>query len=97
VRREDGSWLIDGMLDAEEFEALLPSFTLHPTATREYQTFAGFVMKHLGHVPTEGEIFDYAGYHVEIIDMDGHRVDKVLLIPIGKTAAPEPNRTDSRN
>jgi putative hemolysin len=87
ARREDGSWLIDGMLDAEEFERLLPAFTLHPRQTREYQTFAGFIVKHLGHVPTEGEIFEYAGYNVEIIDMDGHRVDKVLLMLANKPPA----------
>ena len=81
-RREDGSWLVDGMLDADEFEHLVPGFKLHPQSQRDYQTFAGFIMKHLGHVPHEGEVFPLHGYNVEIIDMDGHRVDKVLLIPL---------------
>jgi putative hemolysin len=80
-RREDGSWLVDGMLDADEFERLVPDFKLHPKSQRDYQTFAGFIMKHLGHVPHEGEIFPLHGYNVEIIDMDAHRVDKVLLMP----------------
>ena len=86
-RREDGSWLVDGMLDAAEFERLVPDFKLHPKAQRDYQTFAGFVMKHLGHVPHEGEIFSLHGYNVEIIDMDGHRVDKVLLMPVNSGRA----------
>jgi putative hemolysin len=81
-RRDDGSWLVDGMIDADEFERLLPEFKLHPKSQRDYQTFAGFIMKHLGHVPHEGEIFPLHGYNVEIIDMDGHRVDKVLLMPV---------------
>jgi len=87
-RREDGSWLVDGMLEADEFERLIPGFKLHPKSQRDYQTFAGFIMKHLGHVPHEGEMFPLHGYNVEIIDMDGHRVDKVLLMPVssGKPA-----------
>jgi putative hemolysin len=56
-------------------------FPLHPAKERDYQTFAGFIVKHLGHVPAEGESFLYHGYLVEIIDLDGHRVDKVLLLP----------------
>jgi len=82
LRRDDGSWLVDGMLDVEAFERLLPEFKLHPPGQRDYQTFAGFVMKHLGHVPHEGEIFQLHGYNVEVIDMDGHRVDKLLLMPV---------------
>jgi putative hemolysin len=80
VRREDGSWLVDGMLDAAEFEHVVADFPLHRGAERDYQTFAGFIVKHLGHVPAEGESFDHHGYRVEVIDLDGHRVDKVLLL-----------------
>jgi putative hemolysin len=82
VRRADGSWLVDGMLDAEDFERSVTDFPLHPAAARDYQTFAGFIVKHLGHLPTEGESFRYAGYLVEVIDLDGHRVDKIALIPL---------------
>jgi len=81
VRRDDGSWLVDGMLEAEEFERRVPGFKLPPAAERDYQTFAGFIVKHLGHVPHEGETFRLHGFHVEVFDMDGHRVDKVLLMP----------------
>jgi putative hemolysin len=82
VRRDDGSWLVDGMLDADEFEREVTGFKLHTGPQRDYQTFAGFVMKHLGHVPREGETFQFQGYSVEVIDMDNHRVDKVLLMPV---------------
>ena len=82
VRKDDGSWLVDGMLDAEEFERLVPGIKLHPQRERDYQTFAGFIMKHLGRLPSEGEHFEYGDYHVEIIDMDGCRVDKILLLPL---------------
>ena len=82
VRREDGSWLVDGMLDTDEFERVVPGVKLHPRAERDYQTFAGFIVKHLGHVPHEGESFPLHGFHAEVIDMDNHRVDKVLLMPL---------------
>jgi putative hemolysin len=82
VRRDDGSWLVDGMLDADEFERVVPGFKLHTSADRDYQTFAGFIVKRLGHVPHEGESFQLHGFHVEVIDMDNHRVDKVLLMPL---------------
>ncbi len=87
VRKDDGSWLIDGMLDSEEVERVVPNLALHPLSLRDYQTFAGFVIKHLGRVPSEGESFDWGCYTVEIIDMDGHRVDKVLVVP--RKPAPE--------
>jgi len=82
VRREDGSWLVDGMFEIEEFERCLPEFKLPAEAERDYETFGGFIMKHLGHVPHEGEAFELHGYHIEVIDMDGHRVDKVLLMTL---------------
>jgi len=82
VRRDDGSWLVDGMLDADEFERVVPGFKLHPRAERDYQTFAGFIVKQLGRVPHEGESFQCHGFLVEVIDMDGHRVDKMLLMPL---------------
>lgn len=80
-RRDDGSWLVDGMLDADEFERLVPGFRLHSARERDYQTFGGYVVKQLGHVPAEGESFQAHGFLVEVMDMDGHRVDKVLLMP----------------
>jgi len=88
-KRDDGCWLVDGMLDADEFEQLVPGFKLHPPAERGYQTFAGYIIKQMGHVPAEGECFNAHGYTVEVIDMDGHRVDKLLLMPVRPgTASP---------
>ena len=88
VRRDDGRWLVDGLLDAAEFERVVADFPLHTGAARDYDTFAGFVVKHLGRVPTEGESFHYHGYLVEVIDLDGQRVDKVLLLPLKNLPAP---------
>ena len=88
IRRDDGSWLVDGMLSVEEFERQLTDFKLHPQTERDYQTFAGFIVKHLGHVPREGETFQLHGYHVEVIDLDGQRVDKLLLMPLTPSGKP---------
>ena len=88
VRRDDGSWLVDGMFDAGDFERAVTDFPLHPAHERDYQTFAGFVVKRFGHTPGEGESFHHAGYLVEVIDLDGHRVDKVALIPLKNLPTP---------
>jgi putative hemolysin len=87
-RREDGSWLIDAMIDLEAVERALPGFAFGGDAYTEYQTLAGFVVKTLGRVPKEGETFETQGYIFEVLDMDRHRVDKVLVLP--KKAEPPP-------
>jgi putative hemolysin len=79
-KREDGSWLVDAMLPIDEFESQVLDFPLDAAETREYETFGGFLVNRLGHVPEEGESFDCGPYTVEIIDMDAHRIDKVLLL-----------------
>lgn len=82
-RREDGSWLIDAMIEVPTLQRQIPELKLDDPE-RDYQTLAGFVVKRLGHVPREGETFEEQGYLFEIIDMDQHRVDKVLLLPLPK-------------
>jgi putative hemolysin len=79
--RHDGSLLIDGMIDIGRVEQAMPGFTVGAAAGTDYQTLAGFVLTHLGHVPREGETFETQGYAFEILDMDRHRVDKVLVMP----------------
>lgn len=84
-KRDDGSWLIDAMIDLEAVERALPGFKFGGDAYTEYQTLAGFVVKTLGRVPREGETFEAQGYIFEVLDMDRHRVDKVLVMPSGNT------------
>ncbi len=86
-KRDDGSWLIDAMIDTEAVERALTSFKFGGDAYTEYQTLAGYVVKQLGHVPKEGETFEAQGYIFEVLDMDRHRVDKVLVLP-AKNALP---------
>jgi putative hemolysin len=79
VEREDGSWLIDGMYSIEEFQELFTVLTLPASNEGYYQTVGGFVMASLGQVPTPGDHFIWSGLRLEVMDMDGRRVDKVLV------------------
>lgn len=81
VQREDGSWLIDGMVSVDEFKELFGIQTLPGEETNYFHTVAGFVISFLQKIPVEGDRFDWGSFHFEVVDMDGHRVDKVLLIP----------------
>jgi len=76
VEREDGSLLIDGMMPAAEaFERL--AFA-EPPAMDDYATLAGFIIYRLGRIPATGDVLVAEGWRLEIIDMDGRRIDKVL-------------------
>lgn len=88
-KREDGSWLVDAMIPIEEFEAVVSDCPLDPASQRDYETFGGFVINRLGRLPAEGDTFQCGRYTVEIIDMDSHRVDKVLLLPGNRPEAKE--------
>jgi putative hemolysin len=90
VRREDGSWLVDGMLPADELKELLPIGALPGEETGVYQTVSGLVMHQLGRIPATGDQFPWGGFRFEVVDMDGHRVDKVLVTPLPPDATPEP-------
>ena len=89
-RREDGTWLIDAMLDIESLARALPGFQPPRPGHSDYQTLAGYVAKALGHIPREGETFVDQGFLFEVLDMDQHRVDKVLVARAAGTAAPAP-------
>ena len=76
-RREDGSWLMDGGLSTHQVQDTL-GLADFPT-DRSFHTLAGFVLGELEHVPTPGEHFEWNGYRFEVVDMDGRRIDKVLV------------------
>jgi putative hemolysin len=76
-RREDGSWLMDGGLSVHQVQDAL-GLTDFP-ADRGFHTLAGFVLRELEHVPSPGEHFEWNGYRFEVVDMDGRRIDKVLV------------------
>jgi putative hemolysin len=79
VRRNDGSYLVEASMDLNDLFTLLAI----PIAINEedagYHSVGGFILKNLGHLPTVGENFDFADHNFEVVDMDRHRVDKVLV------------------
>ena len=81
VQREDGSWLLDGMLSIDEFKQIVGINKLPGEERGDYHTLGGLVMMHLERIPTAGDYFDYGGLRFEVVDMDGRRVDKILVRP----------------
>lgn len=79
LKRDDGTCLIDGLVELGALEAAFPGITFRDQPECDYTTLAGFVLKRLGHVPHEGETFDWHGYRFEVLDLDRHRIDKVLV------------------
>ncbi|MBK9926664.1 MAG: HlyC/CorC family transporter [Anaerolineales bacterium] len=77
TQRQDGSWLLDGMLEVDEFKEIFDLKAL--PHEDEYETLSGFVMMSLGRVPQVTDHFEWNKYNFEVIDMDGRRVDKVLV------------------
>jgi putative hemolysin len=82
-QREDGSWLIDGSLSLEELEYRIEELPRFQRAS--YRTLGGFVMAQLGHIPLVSDRFHWQGFCFEVMDMDGNRVDKVLLSTLPET------------
>lgn len=83
VQREDGSWLLDGAISFEDFKEIFNKKELPGEEKGFYHTLAGFLIMHLGHIPTTGEYFEWGDLRFEVVDMDGHRIDKVLVMPTG--------------
>ncbi|MDM9581749.1 MULTISPECIES: hemolysin family protein [unclassified Nostoc] len=81
VQREDGSWLLDGMLPVEEFLELFGMEEWESEERGSYQTLGGFVITHLGRIPAAADHFEWQSMRIEVMDMDGNRVDKVLVVP----------------
>lgn len=81
IQREDGSWLLDGMLVIDEVKDLLDIDELPGEDRGNYQTLGGFVITQLGHIPKSADHFTWENFRFEVMDMDGNRVDKVLVIP----------------
>ena len=82
VPRDDGSWLVDGGLPMDEFQDLFDLRDLPDEGEQYYQTLGGFVMTFLGRIPASSDHFEWGNLRFEVMDMDGLRVDKVLVTPI---------------
>jgi putative hemolysin len=78
-QREDGSWLVDATLPVNELRSMLKVEHLPQETEADYQTLGGLVMTQFGRIPAAGDRFEWSGWRFEVIDMDRHRVDKVLV------------------
>ena len=79
VEREDGSLLLDGMLAVPELKDRLQLKSLPQESEGRYNTLAGMIIWIMEHIPTTGEVVMWEGWRFEVVDMDGRRVDKVLV------------------
>jgi putative hemolysin len=86
VQRSDGSWLLDGMLAIDEFKDFHLE-TLPGENKDAYQTLGGFLFTRMGRVPSVSEYFEWHDLRFEIVDMDGKRIDKVMVAAVKNNPA----------
>jgi len=79
TRREDGSWLLDGLVHIDKLKEIFDIEKLPDEEHSHYQTVGGFVMTQVGSIPTVGQYVEWGKLRFEVVDMDGRRVDKVLV------------------
>ena len=82
MRREDGSWLLDGLLPIDKLKEIFDLEKLPDEEHGNYQTVGGFVVTQVRSIPLVGQRFEWGKLCFEVVDMDGHRVDKVLVMPV---------------
>ncbi len=87
VQRDDGSWLVDGALAIDDLRELLGGGQLPREDEEDYHTAAGMLINQFGRIPQVGEHFDWRGYRFEVVDLDGARVDKILIAAQSEPAA----------
>ncbi|HXZ01041.1 MAG TPA: hemolysin family protein [Stellaceae bacterium] len=94
VRRDDGSWLVDGMVTVDEIKDLTRLTQLPSEDSGDFQTLGGFMMARINRVPQVGDRIMVKGFRFEVVDMDGRRVDRVLVIPpkAARSLRKEPER-----
>jgi putative hemolysin len=80
VRRDDGSWLVEGMMPIDEVRDLTGLAEL-PGDDGDFHTLGGFMMSRINRIPAVGDKVLVAGFRFEVVSMDGRRVERVLIIP----------------
>lgn len=91
TRREDGSWLLDGLMPVNELKVRLDLDELPEEERGRYNTVAGLLMSVSGHLPEVGERIDCADWRFEVLDLDGKRIDKVLASRLSPARSPSPS------
>ncbi len=92
IRRADGSFLVDGLLTADELRELLGVEQLPGEESYQFNTLAGFIMAQLGRLPRVADFVVADGHRFEVVDMDGRRIDRVLITPSQAAQAAEPKQ-----
>ncbi len=90
TQREDGSWLLDGLMPVAELKARLDIRDLPEEDRGRYNTLAGLLMSVSGRLPAAGERIDCGDWLFEVVDLDGKRIDKVLAMPRAQGGAAKP-------
>jgi putative hemolysin len=81
VKRQDGSWLVDGMVPVDEVKDLTGLASLPGEDTGEFHTLGGFLMAQMNRIPSVADHVTLDGFRFEVVAMDGRRVDRVLVVP----------------
>ncbi|MBP7992741.1 MAG: HlyC/CorC family transporter [Candidatus Magasanikbacteria bacterium] len=81
IQRADGSWLVDGMLPLDEFKRIFNIDKWTGEEQGHYFTMGGLLVVHLGRAPKAGDTLNWNGFSFEVVDMDGRRVDKIIVVP----------------
>jgi putative hemolysin len=79
LQREDGSWVLDGLLPVDELKELLDLDELPDEDSARYQTLGGLIVAGLGRIPAVSDHYDHGGWRFEVVSMERHRVDRVLV------------------
>ena len=81
TKREDGTYLVDGLASIDEFKDYFHIRKLPDEKSGVFHTAGGFIMYRLGHIPASGDKMEWADFKFEVMDMDGNRIDKILITP----------------
>lgn len=88
IQRADGTWLFDGLIPIDELKEILQVDALPEEDKAGFQTLSGFVMNQMGRIPKTGQLFEWDHWRFEVMDMDGHRVDRVLVTDLSAKENP---------
>jgi putative hemolysin len=91
VQRSDGSWLLDGLIPVSELQDRLGLKQLPEAGRRRYHTLSGLVMWLSGELPQTGDVLTWENWRLEVVDLDGKRIDKILATPIAPSEASGPD------
>jgi putative hemolysin len=90
IQRDEKSWLVDGSVSMTDLVEWLEIREEEPVENRGYNTLAGLILDQLGHIPQIGDAAEWNGLHLEVVDMDGQRIDRVLvtrITPVSETGS----------